>query len=591
MSTWFARRVLDVAGALARIYYGRKYGALARRLGRPGVRPDHRRGFILLQIDGLAHEHLQEALSAGYMPYLRRLLGEGRLKAAPWRCGVPSCTPAVQAGLMFGNRFDVPGFRWYEKDSDRSMLTRRPDQVREVRARVSLGRRGILEGGSCYVSMLDGDAELALFTLSALHMQRFFESARGMGLFLLFLLSPIRLLRLAWLIAQAYVAGLWRRVVAFVRPSVLNPFDVLSPLVHAVSDVVFTEVQTFGVMLDIYRGVPAIYANYNSYDEVAHKMGPRHPSSWRVLRAVDRHLREIDRMRVAYPKRQYDLYVMSDHGNSPSVPFSWRAGKGLGEYLAEQIGQGVSVEERLGEGPPHSAEKVRYLLREVESIEDRLSPRLRRLLSAIRRYVRRRLPEGSDPGFDLDRERDVVVCASGPLAHVYLNVSPRPLDLTEVVVLYPELVDALLATGEIGAVVARSGEQTVVLGREGGSAIIGSDSSVEGPHPLSDYGDETYVADQLHYLAHFPHSGDLVLLGAVDPSGSVVTFEQQVSTHGGFGGLQGEPFIAWPAECQVRPEALNDPRDLYPYFMHNYVENRQGHEQPGEGARTRGAQS
>jgi hypothetical protein len=575
MSTWFARRVLDVAGAVASAYYARKYGALARRLGRPGVRPDDRRGFILLQIDGLAHDHLREAMDRGYMPHLRRLLTEGDLKLAPWRCGIPSCTPAVQAGLMFGNRFDVPGFRWYEKENDRSMLTRRPDQARQLRARVSEGRRGILEGGSCYVSMLDGDAELALFTLSALHMQRFFESARGMGLFLLFLLSPIRLLRLAWLIGGRYLAGLGRRLVALVRPSVLNPFDVLSPFVHAVSDAVFTEVQTFGVMLDIYRGVPAIYANYNGYDEVAHKMGPQHPASWRVLRAVDGHLRQIDRMRLSYRKREYDLYIMSDHGNSPSVPFSWRTGKRLGEYFASQIGRGVSVDERLGEETAHSAEKARYLLGEVESIEDRLSPRLQRLLGAIRRYVRRRLPGEDELVFDLERERDVVVCASGPLAHVYLNVSPRPLDLTDVVLLYPELVDALLATEEIGAVVARSGAQTVVLGKDGGSIIIGRDGSVDGPHPLSCYGDEVYVAAQLHYLAHFPHSGDLFLLGAVEPSGTVITFEHQVSTHGGFGGPQSRPFIAWPSACRLEPERLNDSRDLYPYFVENYVKNGQ----------------
>ncbi len=571
MSTWFARRVLDLAGALSRAYYARKYGALARRLGRPGVGPDERRGFILLQIDGLAHDHLREAVAAGYMPYLRRLLAEGELSLAPWRCGIPSCTPAVQAGLMFGNRFDVPGFRWYEKDDDRGMLTRRPDQAREVRVRVSEGRRGILEGGSCYVSMLDGDADLALFTLSALHRQRFFESARGMGLFLLFLLSPIRLLRLAWLIGVSYVTGLGRRLVALVRPSVLNPFDVLSPFVHAVSDTVFTEVQTFGVMLDIYRGVPSIYANYNSYDEVAHKMGPQHTSAQRVLRTVDRHLRQIDRMRRSYQKREYDLYILSDHGNSPSVPFSWRTGKGLGEYFAAQIGRGVSVEERLGEDTPHSTEKARYLLREAASIADRLSPRMRRLLEVVRRYVGRRFPEDGGLAVDMERQRDVVVCASGPLAHVYLNVSPRPLDLTEVVLLYPELVDALLATDEIGAVVARSGEQTVVLGRDGGSAIIGGSGSVEGPHPLTTYGEVGYVADQLHYLAHFPHSGDLMLLGAVEPSGSTVTFENQVATHGGFGGPQGEPFIAWPPACPLEPAELNDPRDFYPYFLENYL--------------------
>ncbi|MCK4316882.1 MAG: alkaline phosphatase family protein, partial [Anaerolineae bacterium] len=355
MSTWFARRVLDLVGTLTNVYYTRKYGAMARRLGRPGVRPDQRRGFIIIQIDGLSHDHLMQAIAAGYVPYLSHLLAERRLAVAPWHCGLPSTTPAVQAGIMFGNRFDIPGFRWYEKEREQAVLVKRPDQIQAVRERISRGRPGILQGGSSYVNMFDGDADLALFTLSTLHRQRFFESVRGMGLFLLFLLSPFRVLRLMGLMTMSYLAGLGRRLVALVRPftstglstsderfgrrlsgglrtqpSVLNPFDILSPLLHAVSDVLFTEVQTFGVMLDIYRCVPAIYANYNSYDEVSHKLGPDHRSAFRALRNVDKRIHQIDRMRARYRRREYDLYILSDHGNSPSVPFSWLNGMSLG---------------------------------------------------------------------------------------------------------------------------------------------------------------------------------------------------------------------------------------------------------------------
>jgi len=102
MSTWFAQRVLDLVGAGADLYYTRKYGAMARRLGRPDSGIDDQNGFIILQIDGLSHEFLQQALDAGAMPYLRRLLRERRLTLGQWRCGLPSTTPAVQAGIMFG---------------------------------------------------------------------------------------------------------------------------------------------------------------------------------------------------------------------------------------------------------------------------------------------------------------------------------------------------------------------------------------------------------------------------------------------------------------------------------------------------------
>jgi len=75
----------------------------------------------------------------------------------------------------------------------------------------------------------------------------------------------------------------------------------------------------------------------------------------------------------------------------------------------------------------------------------------------------------------------------------------------------------------------------------------------------------------LHYLAHFPHAGDLIVLGAVNPDGKVVTFEEQVATHGGLGGPQLRPFIAWPPQRPLAPETLNDALDLYPYFVQHYL--------------------
>jgi hypothetical protein len=572
MSTWFAQRVLDLVGMLTDLYYTRKYGALARRLGRPGLEPDQERGFIIIQIDGLSYDHLRQALDDGHMPYLARLLAEHRLAVAPWRCGLPSTTPATQAGILFGNRFDIPGFRWYEKERGQAILVKRPDQVQALRARISQGHPGILRGGSCYVSVFDGDADLALFTLSTLHRQRFFESVRGMGLFLLFLLSPFRALRVLGLVTAGYLAGLGRRLVALVRPSVINPFDILSPLLHAVSDVLFTEVQTFGVMLDIYRCAPAIYANYNSYDEVAHKWGPDHPSAFRIVHGVDRRIRQINRMRARYRRREYDLYVISDHGNSPAVPFRWRNGSSLGKFIAARIGQGLSVDEQAG-AEPHSTDKTRYLLEELQGLEHRVSPRLRRVLAAARRHVNRRTLAGQELDYNLARQRDVVVCASGSLAHVYFNVSPRPLDLIEVMILYPQLLDSLLSTPGIGAIAGRAGERTIVLGQAGGMLVVGSGREIaEWPHPLTPYGDAGYAADQLHYLAHFPHTGDLIVLGAMEPDGRVVTFEEQVATHGGLGGPQMRPFIAWPPERPLVAERLNDAQDVYAYFAEQYLE-------------------
>ena len=578
MPSWLQRRILDLVGKLADLYYSRKYGAMARQLGRPDVSPTDERGFILIQIDSLSHEYLVEALKAGRMPYLKRLLDRGDLTVAPWRCGLPSSTPAVQAGMMFGNRFDVPGYRWYEKDREELITPQRLDRLHRVYDRVSHGRRGILSGGSCYVSMFDGGADLALFTLSAVRRERFFERVRGMGLLALFLLSPLRLLRLVWNAIVGYLRSVGRRLVALIQrlcrrgaePGVLNPLDVFSPLLLATGDALFTEVQTFGVMLDIYRRVPVIYTNYNGYDEVAHKLGPNDPAAYRVLRALDSRIHQIDRMRAHYRKREYDLYLVSDHGNTPSIPFSWESKGSLGQFIVTAVGEGLSLDDRT-EPHTHLRNTTRLMHQELKAMEETASPRLRQLVAPARRLLEQRLRDGEPVDYDLERQRDVVVVASGPLAHVYFNVSPRPLEMIEVVLLYPQLLERLSERTGVGLVVGRAGENTIVLGAQGGTLQIGDGTEVlEGPHPLTSYGEEGYLAKQIHRVAHFPHSGDLIVLGEVRGDGKVITFEHQVATHGGAGGSQLHPFIAWPPERPLSPEKLNDPEDLYSYFMRLY---------------------
>jgi len=585
MATWFARRVLDFVRKLSDLYYSRKYGAMARQLGRPGIASDDHRGFILIQIDGLSHDHLIQAVAGGHMPYVGRLLADRRLSVSPWRCGMPSSTPAVQAGLMFGNRFDIPGFRWYEKDRDVTISPQRLDQISIIYDRINNGQPGILSGGSCYVSMFDGDADLALFTLSTLRRQRFFESVRGMGLFILFLLSPIRVLRVIGFAAANYLAGLFHRLVRLAKSPrknaaearVLNPFDLFSPLLYAGSDALLTEVQTFGVMLDIYRCVPAIYANYNGYDEVAHEMGPDDPAAFRVLRAVDKRIHQIDRMQAHYRQRDYDLYIMSDHGNTPAVPFSWQDGDTLGRYIIAQIDDQLTLHERV-EPHTHPSKRARYLREELRAMEQAASPRFRQMVTSVRRYIDQHVEETEELDYDLQRQEDVVVSASGPLAHIYFNVASRQLDLIEVMILYPDLLDQLLTNSGIGVVVGRAGADTIVLGRQGGTLHIREEPEiVDPPHPLSRYGDTAYVTEQVHRLAHFPHAGDLIVMGEFRDSGEMVTFEHQVATHGGLGGPQGRPFIAWPPERQLAPETLNDAEDLYPYFISHYQLARVGH--------------
>ncbi len=563
---WLQRWIVDLFNALAAWYYRRKYGAAARRLGRLPPEHDGRRGLIILEIDGLAYDDVNKAVQAGFMPYLADLLRKHRLRLTRWRCGLPSTTPASQAGILYGNNEDIPGFRWYDKPSRSTITCKSPAAVRAIQERISAGREGLLRGGSSYTNMFDGDARLSLFTLSALGRHRFLENVRGIGFIVLFGLDLGRVLRIIGLSLWTWLVYVIKRFAAWVR--VRPPgshFTFFGPLLEIFNNVIFREVTTFSVMVDIYRGMPAIYAAYTGYDEIAHHFGADSGEAFRALRGIDKQIRQIDRIRQVYRPREYDLYILSDHGMTPSVPFRWAYGQTLHEFIAAHTGQEVRDGQPQGMVEGLHQARLQFLLNEIRGLEER--PRTAfsaRMLRAARQRLEEHL---ADDEWDLSRREDIVVQSSGPLAHIYFNVTPSPLNLSEIALLYPGLLESLITHEGIGLLVGREGQEVVVAGRDGSLRLGPQGKRVEGRDPLlaflaPDQDDWDWAAGQIARLARFPHAGDLILLGAWDGE-RVVAFEEQVATHGGLGGPQGWPFLAHPPERRLGIREIGNAEQVY----------------------------
>jgi hypothetical protein len=563
--SWHARRLVDLVDNLASRFNRRRYDTLARHLGRsPETGDGDRRGFVIVQIDGLAYDYLVEAIARGVVPRLRRLLKTGRYRLSQWRCGLPSTTPSVQAGLMFGDAFDIPGFRWYEKDKGWSMVCKLPRGARTLQTRISAARPGILRGGSSYVSLLDGEASLSLLTLGSLANGRFLENVKGVGFLLLFLLSPLRVARVGILSVWEYLQDLFKRLIALFVPGYYESLRFISPFLNVIINVLFRELQTFSSYLDIHRGTPAIYTNYYGYDETAHHFGPNSPQAWRTLRGIDRDIGRLERLARRAERRQYDFYIMSDHGQTPSISFQRLYEVSLGQFIIQHIENATSIDER-NTGEQTSETQAQILLAELRDIEARLRPAGARLLRATRHFVDKRAPLYDEAEWDMSRRNDVVVRNSGSLAHVYFNVNPRALDLSDIVLLYPRLLGSLLEHGGIGWIVGRQGSQVVVMD-QGGTLTLGRLEHVEGRDPLADLAEPGYAARQLLKLARYPHSGDLILLGAWR-DGQVVAFEDQVSSHGGLGGAQDYPFIIYPSGASPSLDGRDGPIPLYEHFI------------------------
>jgi hypothetical protein len=574
--TWLYRWLVDLFNALAAVYYRRKYGAAARQLGRsPHEEEDgRRRAFVIIEIDGLAYDYLRQALQAGYMPYLFRLISSRKLNLTRWRCGLPSTTPASQAGILYGNNWDIPGFRWYDKATGESIMCKLPSVVRAIQERIAAGRAGLLRGGSSYTNMFDGDARLSLFTLSALGRHRLFENVRGLGFLVLFGLSPLRLMRVIGLSLWTWLVYVVKRTAAWVRSGPRkSKFTFWGPLLEISNNIIFREVTTFSVMIDIYRGMPAIYAAYTGYDEIAHHFGADSHEAFRALRGIDKQIRQIDRIRQLYTQHQYDLHILSDHGMTNSVPFLWAYGQTLEQFLAEHTGQKVESSEGPGESEGQPEARVQFLLEEIRGLEARPHrPLPAQLLRATReRLEARLLAEALDGEWDLSRRSDIAVRNSGSLSHVYFDVVARPMDLSEVALIYPGLLDALISHEGIGLVVGRDGEEVVLAGRSGTLRISPTKPRLEGQDPLDGLSDPRWAAEQVARLARFPHAGDLILFGAWDGE-RVTSFEEQVASHGGLGGPQDWPFFARPPAAAFGGRGIENSEEVYTRLLRIYGE-------------------
>src|SRR5690606_6950246 len=92
---------------LYRWYYKLKYLPFAaeRRRRRDGDSAERlRRGFVVIQIDALAHEDFERALERGYMPHLKKLIERDGWQVRRFPAGLPSATPAAQAAIFYGTK-------------------------------------------------------------------------------------------------------------------------------------------------------------------------------------------------------------------------------------------------------------------------------------------------------------------------------------------------------------------------------------------------------------------------------------------------------------------------------------------------------
>jgi hypothetical protein len=291
--------------------------------------------------------------------------------------------------------------------------------------------------------------------------------------------------------------------------------------------VVVRDLIVFGVLTDIMKGRPAIYATFSSYDEVAHHSGLERADTLEALRKLDQQFGRIEHARK-YAPRPYEIVVLSDHGQTQGATFKQRNGYGLDELVGRSLASG-DVADFSGGDEQHAM--VGLAVGEATGTD---------------RSKKRPKNDVSD--------RKVVVLGSGNLGLVYLMDEKRRLTLEEIDERHPELISALREHPHVGWLLVRSSKDgPVVLGGDGARYL--TDDRVEGVDPLAHFSPN--AAAHLRRTDSFADVADLMVGSFYDPElDEGCAFEELISFHGGMGGPQTRPFVLFPQHLPFDDEPV-----------------------------------
>jgi uncharacterized membrane protein YvlD (DUF360 family) len=494
----------------------RRQGTLARS-NSPGI--------IFLEIDGLARPVLQRAIRDGNAPHMASWLEAGTHRLAEWEPDLSSQTGASQAGILLGSNEDIPAFRWVEKATRKVMTCSSPEDCAEIERRLATGNGLLAHDGASRGNLFSGEADAVILTVSRMSAEK--SANPGYRAFLANGYNVSRLLVLFfWEAVIEKVAAMQQRR-RDVRPR--GHRGGLYPLLRASLCVGVRDLIVFGVLTDMMRGRPAVYATFSSYDEVAHHSGLERSDTVEALRKLDKQFGRIDRARRFAP-RPYKLVVLSDHGQTQGATFKQRNGYDL-HALVERALAGASVT-RVSEGDENDIA----------------------VAHAVAEATGRSMDDSADGTGDGVGENDVIVLASGNLGLIYLMEAPKRLCLEEIERRHPQLIETLRHHPHIGFLLVHSRERgAVVLGARGARYL--ADDAAEGEDPLAPF--PPSAADHLRRTDGFEHVGDIMVNSFYDPDlEQGCAFEELISFHGGLGGPQTQPFILHPVELAMPPEPI-----------------------------------
>ena len=548
-------------------------------------------GVIMLEIDGLSFHTLKKAIDKGVMPTIKSWIDKNTHTLKEWETDLSSQTGASQAGILHGNNRDIVAYRWVEKENNNNiMVSGKLSHAPEIEKRISNGE-GLLKNGISIANMFSGDSKVSSLTSSRIgEIHRIYNRT----LHTIFLDS--------YNFQRIFILFLWDILVEF-KSELVHDIKNIQPrlrrtpvyaAIRAGANVVLRESTTEILTSEILTGeIDTAYATFMGYDEVAHHSGVEDDDVWGVLKQIDVQFSRLTSA-IEMSDRDYELVILSDHGQSKGATFKQRYGVSLGsfvrrllpddlkvfknEYNIDHFRDAILPENRQLQNIKEHVENIRDDLFDeegrVQSIRNSLNERKPAIIFENQQYLNLREKYSNsldyitrhDPvpqSTEKERDSELIVLGSGNMGLIYLTQWKERLNYEEIVMLFPELIPGLVNHEGIGFILVNSiTNGGMVIGKNGIYYL--ERNEIVGENPLDDFGEN--AAMHLKRQNGFKNMPDILVNSFYDEkTDEVCAFEELIGSHGGIGGNQSKPFILYPSNWP-NPGELVGAESIYKFL-------------------------
>jgi endonuclease/exonuclease/phosphatase family metal-dependent hydrolase len=414
-----------------------------------------------------------------------------------------------------------------------------PDCAKEIETRLEECGDGLLRGGSSWSNIYTGGAaqEESHFCSASLGFRDVFRSRPLVRLLSFPLFHLPSVLKTAMLLLVEFFIAFRDLFHGVARgESLLQELKMVFARVFIC--IGLRELLAIGAKIDAARGLPVIHVNFLGYDEQAHRRGPSSAFAHWSLAGIDRAIKGIYRAAQRSARRDYQLWVFSDHGQEATQFFDTINDEGLESVISDALDR---------------AERKTASAR-------RDGVRSRRVRLTGGRSSQRRTGEWfRQEALTLFEEKSFTIMALGPVGHLYLKERPsfqQKRDIGHYLVREGKVPGVLLCdeSGKVEWLHAR------------GKTLLPEEIADFLPHP------EPVRKELMRDMAELGRSelaGDLILLGW-GPDTPTLSFANERGSHAGPGPNETQGFTLLPVRTRLpdpKAEFLR-PSDLRAAALH-----------------------